>query len=125
MLPPVAKNAIPLARRAPLAWPATFIASGWKAPTPSPEIPISTSSSAYFGETAESASPAPARNTPAGISQTAPRRSDQCPKTGCAIDEVTVPTRTTAAVMVYERCSTGLRKTSSAGTAPCAKSAAR
>ena len=27
-LPPVAKNAMPLARRAPLAWPATFIASG-------------------------------------------------------------------------------------------------
>ena len=46
MLPPVAKNAMPLARRAPLAWPATFIASGWKAPTPSPEIPITTSSNA-------------------------------------------------------------------------------
>src|SRR5581483_3411236 len=63
--------------------------------------------------------------TPSGTSQVVACRSAQRPNSGCAIDDVTVATSTTAPVFAYDRCRTGLRKTSTAGRAPAARSAAR
>ena len=61
--------------------------------------------------TAASAIPMLAIPTPAGISQAVARLSDHRPKNGWETDEVSAATRTTAAVFVYERSSSGLRKT--------------
>src|SRR5437764_1481590 len=62
---------------------------------------------------------------PTGTSHVVVRRSAQCPNNGCAIDDVTVAMSTTAPAFVYERCSSGFKKTSTAGSAPDARSATR
>ena len=69
--------------------------------------------------------PMPARETPAGSSQSAPRASDQRPKAGWMMDELIVAPRMRAPTIVYERSNLISRKGRSAGSDPCARSVAR
>ena len=85
-MPPIEKSDIPLARRRPLTYAANFEPSGWKAAVPSPETTTQATTSQYEGATQASAIPIPPAATPAGISQIAPCRSDQRPKSGWTID---------------------------------------
>jgi len=56
--------------------------------------------SGYDGAAAASAIPTPARPTPAGRSQSAPRTSDQSPNSGWISDELIVAARTSAEAIV-------------------------
>ena len=122
MLPPIENALIPLARFFPLAYAANFEPSGWNAATPIPETTTSTTTSQYDGASAASAMPMPASATPLGSSQAAPRRSDQRPKIGWITDDEAVDARIRSAASVYESEKRSLRKGSSAGSAPFAKS---
>ena len=62
--------------------------------------------------------PIPARATPAGRSQSAPRASDQKPNAGWMIDELIVAASTSAPTIVYERSKRIVRKGRSAGSEP-------
>src|SRR5581483_11098926 len=118
-------RAMPDAGRRPLANAANFAPSGWKAATPRPVRKTNTSTSPYTWVSAASAVPAPARPTPAGSSQMAPRRSETSPNSGCTREEAIVAHSITAAVNAYESPKRSRRKGSMAGTAPEAKSTAR
>src|SRR5947208_16948463 len=100
MLPPTEKSAIPLARLRPLAYAANFEPSGWYAAVPSPERATKSRTTPYVDDAAASAIPIPPRATPLGISQYAPRRSDQSPKKGCTIELDSVATSITTAASV-------------------------
>src|SRR6185312_13537302 len=63
--------------------------------------------------------------TPAGSSQSAPRRSDQAPKNGCTSDEAAVEASITTAASVYDSRKRSTMNGSSASSAPFAKSVAQ
>src|SRR5438067_13447035 len=67
----------------------------------------------------------PATATPAGISQYAPRRSDQRPNSGWISELKNADASISAAASVYERPNRSFRNGSSAGSAPFAKSVAQ
>ena len=72
----------------------TSTPSGWKAATPTPETTTSRRRRASSGERRPPArSRGPTRPTPSGISQSAPRRSDQSPNRGWMTDEETEEAR--------------------------------
>ena len=62
--------------------------------------------------------------TPAGSSQTAPRRSDQNPNSGCTTEAASAEARIRPPAYVYERSHSVTRNGSSAGNTPPAKSTA-
>src|SRR6266516_2227833 len=99
-LPPIEKRLIPLARRLPLAKAANFEPSGWYAATPKPETTTRRRTSQYDGEAAATAIPIPATATPVGSSQSAPRRSDQAPKSGWISEEDAAEASISAAASV-------------------------
>src|SRR5689334_6945048 len=97
------KYDMPLARLRPLAYAAYFAPSGWKAATPRPPASTSTSTSGYHGDTAASPTPTAASTVPPGISQSAPRRSDQSPNNGWTSDDDTVEASKSIAASAYPR----------------------
>src|SRR5436305_134500 len=124
-LPPIENALIPLARFSPLVYAANFDPSGWNAATPRPETTTSTTTSQYDGIAAAMPIPTPARATPAGRSQSAPRRSDHSPNRGCTSDDDAVEASISSAASVYESENLSFRNGSSAGKAPLAKSVPR
>ena len=116
---------MPLARRRPLTYAANFDPSGWKAAVPSPETITHATTSPYEGATPASAIPMPPAATPAGISQIAPCRSDQRPKSGWTTDPEIAAQSTSTAASVYERSNSSWRYGIITYSAPPAKSTAQ